>query len=176
MKIINILARSVLIGSMAIAFALTATAALAQQESGASRALEEIIVTARRREETLQNVPVAVQAFSQQDIQRSNILGFEEIAGRTPGMGVALETAVDDGDGILDRPRRSAVGFVQEQGHDLPSLGGWMVGGPAGFERRFHRSPSIAQRIGRSAHGRRRWVGRRFCTDGTRVARALPLA
>jgi iron complex outermembrane recepter protein len=56
-------------------------------QSGASATgLEEIIVSARRREENLQNVPVAVTAFSGEQIERANIQDFYEIVDRVPGL------------------------------------------------------------------------------------------
>ncbi len=67
------------------------------QDSGAENAasLEEVVVTARRREESLQDVPVAVQAFSADDIARANIQDFTEVAGRTPGMVFIASTPLD---------------------------------------------------------------------------------
>ncbi|MEX1147475.1 MAG: TonB-dependent receptor [Sphingomonadales bacterium] len=57
----------------ALATGLTAlpTAAIAQQ--GSSFALEEIVVTSRRREESLQDVPLAVNAFGATAIERAGI-------------------------------------------------------------------------------------------------------
>jgi len=50
------------------AAALTPAAAQAQQGGAAQPVLEEVTVTARRREESLQDVPVAVTAFSGEDL------------------------------------------------------------------------------------------------------------
>ena len=65
----------ILLGSVGIA-ALTATPeAFAQQVSQATAGsgLEEIVVTARRREELIQSVPVAITAFSAEDIREKRI-------------------------------------------------------------------------------------------------------
>jgi len=62
--------------------------AQAQTESSAApaRGLEEITVTARRREESLQQVPLAITAFSAEQLEASRIDGLQDIAQRTPGL------------------------------------------------------------------------------------------
>lgn len=55
------------------------TPAFAQQgaqPSASSQGLEEVVVTARRREEKLQTVPVAVTAFTRAEIQNKVIESF----------------------------------------------------------------------------------------------------
>ncbi len=46
----------------------------------------EIIVTARRRAEQLQDVPLAITAFSAEAIERDGIRATEDVARRTPGL------------------------------------------------------------------------------------------
>ncbi len=48
--------------------------------------IEEIIVTARKREENLQEVPLAITAFSAQEIERAGFLNLEDISLFTPGL------------------------------------------------------------------------------------------
>jgi iron complex outermembrane receptor protein len=48
--------------------------------------LEEIIVTARRQEETLQDVPVTISAFTEEDLDRYGITSLEEVAQMVPNM------------------------------------------------------------------------------------------
>lgn len=48
--------------------------------------LEQIVVTARRREESLQDVPISVAAFSDTDITRNMMDGVEDYLARTPGV------------------------------------------------------------------------------------------
>jgi iron complex outermembrane receptor protein len=55
--------------------------AVAQEEAGG---LEEIVVTARRREESLQDTPVSITAFSGEALQQQHIDGLEGIANMTP--------------------------------------------------------------------------------------------
>lgn len=61
---------SVALGVMT-AIAVTPVAALAQQ-------LEEIIVTARKRSQSLQDVPVSIQAFDSDDIREKMFRGFQD--------------------------------------------------------------------------------------------------
>ena len=49
--------------------------------------LEEIIVTAQRRAESLQDVPLSVAAYDQADIQSLAISGIDDIVRLTPGLG-----------------------------------------------------------------------------------------
>lgn len=56
------------------------------QEAAPSEALEEIIVTAQRRSERLQDVPVTVTAFSAEEIDQARLRQIDDIASRTPGL------------------------------------------------------------------------------------------
>ena len=58
------------------------TAACAQEAAGAR--IEEIVVTAQRREENLQEVPIAVSSFSGADLTASRISTIENVALKTP--------------------------------------------------------------------------------------------
>ncbi len=49
-------------------------------------ALEEIVVTARKVEERLQDVPLAITAFSAADIESASIENLDDVANFTPGM------------------------------------------------------------------------------------------
>ncbi|MBX3693780.1 MAG: TonB-dependent receptor [Steroidobacteraceae bacterium] len=65
-----------------VAFVLAA-APVAAQDSGA---LEEIIVTAQKREQRLQDVPFSVAALSAADIEASNVVKLDQVALYTPGL------------------------------------------------------------------------------------------
>jgi iron complex outermembrane receptor protein len=73
------LARSALSGAV-LAASIAAPAALAQN----APALEEIVVTAQQREESLQDVPIAISAFGQADIQKNMFRDVTDFVGRTP--------------------------------------------------------------------------------------------
>jgi iron complex outermembrane recepter protein len=56
-----------------------------QSKAHQRRSVEEIVVTARKREESLQDVPVSVTAFSASDLERRGFSGLDDIAAATPG-------------------------------------------------------------------------------------------
>ncbi|MDZ7684517.1 MAG: Plug domain-containing protein [Gammaproteobacteria bacterium] len=49
-------------------------------------ALEEITVTGRKREEYLRDVPVAISAYSQDDLLKEGITNVQDLYDNTPGM------------------------------------------------------------------------------------------
>ncbi|MFN7173899.1 MAG: TonB-dependent receptor [Thermaurantiacus tibetensis] len=55
-----------------------------QTAAAETAGLADIVVTARRREETLQDIPVAIQAFGSDLIDRRNLTSLERIAAATP--------------------------------------------------------------------------------------------
>ena len=55
-------------------------------ESGIGALMEEITVTARKREEGLQDTPIAVSVFSGESLEARGIQRVDEIAGLTPNM------------------------------------------------------------------------------------------
>lgn len=63
-----------------------ANSAMAQDAGADSIRLDEIVVTARKREESLQDIPIAITAFSSKDIERGSIESLEDIAAQTPGL------------------------------------------------------------------------------------------
>ena len=65
------------------AYAQTAAAAAADDDTGAIR---EIVVTAQKRSESIQTVPVAVTAFDQTALESATIKDIRDIAGRTPSL------------------------------------------------------------------------------------------
>lgn len=93
--------RQALLKSAAIALVAAPSAAFAQAAAvrevapsnqsveaveGPPRALEEIVVTARKREETAQNVPVVVTAISSRQIERQGISSIEDVSNVVPGL------------------------------------------------------------------------------------------
>ncbi len=69
----------------AVAAAFGASLPAAAQETGA-RAIEQITVTARRVEETLQDVPLAVSAFSADDLARLQADSLDGLQGAVPNL------------------------------------------------------------------------------------------
>src|SRR5688572_32773915 len=48
--------------------------------------IDEVIVTAQKREENVQQVPIAVSVYSSRGRDLTNVKGIEEIAAFTPGV------------------------------------------------------------------------------------------
>ena len=89
--------RTALLGG--VAMTLSATAATAQTAAVATAPMVEtasstpeggeIVVTARRREESLNRVPVAISAFSAADLQRREIISTGDLVKVTPGLNIS---------------------------------------------------------------------------------------
>ncbi|MDF7773679.1 TonB-dependent receptor [Sphingomonas sp. AOB5] len=100
--------RAILLASAAAgALLVTAAPAMAQDSAPArtqdhgedSADNQEIIVTATRREERLQDVPLSVTAFTQKEMTDKGIVGYEGIARETPGV-------------VLNRPTQNFNNFT----------------------------------------------------------------
>ena len=96
----------------ALAIILSASPATAQDPSvdGEAEPIEEIspaannrenviIVTATRREQDLQDVPLSVSAFQQEELTEKGIVGYERLARETPGV-------------VLNRPTQNFNNFT----------------------------------------------------------------
>ncbi|MBP1475248.1 TonB-dependent receptor [Frateuria sp. MAH-13] len=51
-----------------------------------ARQLEQVTVTARKREETLQDVPIAVSAFTAQALEKQNVQNLSDLQGKVPSL------------------------------------------------------------------------------------------
>jgi iron complex outermembrane receptor protein len=94
------------------ASAQQSSAQQASPQDEARNTLEEVVVTSRRREESLQDVPIAVSAFSAESIERNMIEGVDDVFSRTPNVSYTTE-------GSRDRKRLSIRGvteFITEAG------------------------------------------------------------
>ncbi len=73
--------------ALAVAVAMgAAAAAQAQTAPQASAGLEEIVVTATRRAESIQDVPISVSAFSTEKMDIQGVKSVDDIARLTPGI------------------------------------------------------------------------------------------
>jgi iron complex outermembrane recepter protein len=68
-----------------LCMALAPTSGITQSPDAPRAGLEEVVVTARRREESLQEIPLSVTAFTAADMAKSNIQDMKDIARFTPG-------------------------------------------------------------------------------------------
>lgn len=69
-----------------IATSLLATTGLQAAEERAGFALEEITVTARKREENLQSTPISVSAFSEKELEYRQITSTDKLSDITPNL------------------------------------------------------------------------------------------
>ncbi|KGB53088.1 TonB-dependent receptor [Sphingopyxis sp. LC81] len=98
-------ARHLLLGSAA-AMTLFAAPATAQDAGGSAASAndgDEIIVTATRREERLQDVPVSVTAVSAQDLARSGLKEVSDIQYLAPNITFSATNPVSNGGGYQIR-------------------------------------------------------------------------
>jgi len=91
--------------------AVTATPVDAQQESnrGASSGLEEIVVTARKREEALADVPISITAIAGDVLQESNIRDLSQLTNLIPSF--HFGESVSGNDSIFLRGLGSGINF-----------------------------------------------------------------
>jgi iron complex outermembrane receptor protein len=107
--------RAFLCGCAALAFATPAVAQdKAAAPSGASDAAD-IIVTARRIEERLQDVPISISVFNREQLAQRNITAGTDLATYTPSLSVSNQYGPD-------RAAYAIRGFVQEA-NTAPSVG-----------------------------------------------------
>jgi iron complex outermembrane receptor protein len=84
--------------ALLLATTLSATAGF-ERAAWAQAAIEEIVVTTRKRSESLQDVPLAITAFSTQDLEQSGIRDFRDLTYLTPGLKL-----VDFGASLFNAP------------------------------------------------------------------------
>jgi len=81
-----------------------------------AQAAGDIIVTAQRREQRLQDVPVAVTAFGADQLKSNNIESVQDIATRTPGLSIGQVDPINQNFSM--RGIGSASGISQNAGGD----------------------------------------------------------
>lgn len=102
------------------AIALTGTDALAQSAGNGASALDTVIVTARKREEVAQSVPIAITALNQDDLDRLNVKTIEDLRYVAPSVYIAPTTFRQDTLNITIRGQRN---FDAPSGGGNPGLG-----------------------------------------------------
>jgi iron complex outermembrane recepter protein len=107
---------AVLAGSGILSIAIGAAAHGQQagagvEQSGGSDSLAEVIVTARRKNEVLQDVPQVVNAVTPADLQKLNLLTMQDLSGVVPGLEI-----VDGGGGFNDYDTLRGVTFNPSTG------------------------------------------------------------
>jgi iron complex outermembrane receptor protein len=104
-----------------------ATAAATQpalaQPAGSGEGLEEIVVTATRREESMQDVAVSISAMSGEQLEKLKFFEFDDMAAATPGLAMtstAREPGVIAVRGVGFAPNSSAPPAVDVYLNELP--------------------------------------------------------
>ena len=91
---------------------LAATTALINVGSAYAQ-IEEIIVTARKRSETLRDVPLAITAFTEKTLEQRNITSLASLAAATPNL-----TFTQDSSGTLNVPVMRGLSSVDTRAFD----------------------------------------------------------
>ena len=78
--------RTALCGALAFTAAGTWVGVVQAQQPEASATLEEVVVTAQRREQSIQDVPISVTALSQEQLDAQGVRSVDEVARLTPGI------------------------------------------------------------------------------------------
>ncbi len=76
--------------AVAAALAVAPPRALALEPADVS-GLQEIVVTARKRQENLQDVPLSIDVFTNKDMQKLGITGLDDYAQRVPSISIISE-------------------------------------------------------------------------------------
>jgi len=104
MKTISIVSNAALLGSLlAATSAFAQTPQAAEQGTGAAVPGSDIVVTARRREETLIGAPVAVSVVGAADLQRRAIVGMDNLVQSVPQLLISEVGANPQGGIVLIR-------------------------------------------------------------------------
>lgn len=79
--------------SLALAMTLAVgTMSLAAPTAGWA-ATDEITVTVRKRAENKQDIPMSIEAFTAEDLERRNMVAISDLAASTPGLSIEQQGA-----------------------------------------------------------------------------------
>ncbi len=73
-------------GGVLLALGLAQTQAQVADKVATTKPIEEVVVTAQKRESTLQETPIAITALTADQIERDQIRDFRDVAIHTPSM------------------------------------------------------------------------------------------
>jgi len=79
--------------ALAISGAIAAGSGWAQQQAASQPVLTEIIVTAQKREQNIQDVPISVIALSAQQLKEGGVTDIKNLQALTPGLTVTSTTS-----------------------------------------------------------------------------------
>ncbi|MDA9625523.1 TonB-dependent receptor plug domain-containing protein, partial [Luminiphilus sp.] len=116
----TLLTRLAVSSLLAAPLALATAATLAQENGNSAAVLEEVMVTATRRTESLQEVPISISVVGAADIEASTSLDLQDISAQIPNFVFAEN--VNQGfssmsiRGIYSRSDPANIGFDQSAG------------------------------------------------------------
>jgi iron complex outermembrane receptor protein len=114
----QLLASAIMIANFTFAGHAVAQAApqqAAQDAAADDTKLEQIVVTAQKREQNLQDVPIAVTALSQNALQANRVTNVNDLSGLAPGVQVR---AAAGGSQLASFTIRGAVSYGVVPGSD----------------------------------------------------------
>jgi outer membrane receptor protein involved in Fe transport len=75
--------------ALTVPFAVHAQTGEQEEDSSGANVMEEIIVTAQRRDESILDVPISIAAFSQDMLDHKGIRNMEDLARQTPSLALS---------------------------------------------------------------------------------------
>ena len=72
--------------------AIISAVVIASPGAAQAQALEEIIVTAQKREESVQDVPIAIQAYTGEEIRNLRVTRASDITKLAPNLNLSTQT------------------------------------------------------------------------------------
>src|SRR5262245_58549703 len=87
-------ARLLALLGLALAVLVIAGPALAQEPARTQGALEEVIVTAQKRAENVQNVPIAMQAYNGEALENAGISQITDVTRLAPNLNVVVQNSM----------------------------------------------------------------------------------
>jgi len=100
-------------GVSLIAMSAIASAAWSQSDGAGAPALEEIVVTAQKREQSLQDVPLSISVVTARQLQENHIRDFADVAVLTPGF-VSAPNYVGIRNSSIRGVSNNAFGFSED--------------------------------------------------------------
>jgi iron complex outermembrane recepter protein len=88
-------------------------------ERDTSGVIEEVIVTSQRRSESIQDVPISVSAYNQQDIERISPRTLRDLDAMAPNVRIGMVTAAPGQGAIFIR----GLGYADAENNQPPSVG-----------------------------------------------------
>jgi iron complex outermembrane receptor protein len=109
--------RLIVASAVALAGTLAPTTAIYAEES--SRTMEEVVVTSRRQEESVQDVPLSVTAFGEEAIERTKPNTLRDFDGLVPNVYIGMNTAGPGASALYIR----GVGYADIEKTQSPQVG-----------------------------------------------------